>query len=581
MSREDRWSRRRQRVIACCLLFLFAAGPVQSQDDVDDEAAARVRASLEIRQKRNSLLGVIDAEKRATEQLRTLQRELAGAGGRGREAELIVKIQEVDGRLDDLDRNFAEISAGFDPRIFEEEQNEDVDFSSEIRELLGPLIYELRRMTSRPRALDRLRSSISESVEHLSMIERALFNVARLLEQIEDPAIREALLVEQAEWEVRQETARTELAVARQKLDRKENESSSITDTMQGVFRLFFKSRGRNLLLALLITVSFLVVLRRFHVELQKRGPLGRASPSFRSRLFNLLYAVFTVLGGLLVFLIVLYVFGDWVLLILVVMLIMGFVWASKQALPAFWTQATLLLDMGVVREGERLEYGGIPFQIESLGFYTQLLNPALSDGQMRLPLNDLTDLRSRPYGASERWFPTDEGDWVLLGGVLARVIHQGLDGVRVMYKGGALQTFPTADFPGQGAVVLSDGFRVSVTFGVDYQHQAIVTDEVVERMRRFLSDGLGASRHRDRVSKQVVEFQSAGASSLDLALMVDFEGEAATDYDEITRLVNRIAVDACNANGWVIPFQQVTLHMATSTTDPEAVSPGTTSSGS
>jgi hypothetical protein len=528
-------------------------------DDAATDSSAR-----DLRHKRNGLLGVIDAKKRALLELEELQEELASDRGRGREPELIAEIQVVGEQIDELDRNFSEISAGFDPRVFDAPQDEPVDFSREIRDLLGPLVHELRRMTSRPREIDRLRSSISESVEELVSMERALGNVARLLEQIEDPAIRTELLVEQAEWEERRESTRTELVVAQQKLQQRENERTSITDTVRGVFKLFFKSRGRNLLLALLITVLFLLLLRRFHQELEKRGPLGRASPSFRLRLFNLLYAIFTVLGAVLVFLIVLYTFGDWVLLILMVLLIMGLVWASKQALPAFWTQATLLLNMGVVREGERLVYEGIPFRVESLGFYTELLNPALAGGMVRLPVNDLTELRSRPCDASERWFPTDEQDWVLLSdGSLGRVVHQALDGVRVMQKGGAIKTFKTADFYAQAPVVLSDGFRVSVSFGVDYAHQSIVTEEVAERMQRFVSDALGASPQAGRVRRVAVEFEAAGTSSLDLALMCDFDGEAAQDYDVVTRLVNRLAVDACNAYGWVIPFQQVTLHMA------------------
>ena len=45
--------------------------------------------------------------------------------------------------------------------------------------------------------------------------------------------------------------------------------------------------------------------------------------------------------------------------------------------------------------------------------------------------------------------------------------------------------------------------------------------------------------------------------------MLCDFRGEAAPDYENLTRLVNQLCVDACDANGWVIPFQQVTLHVA------------------
>lgn len=540
------------------LLALLVAGVASAQ--TDPGAAQR-----ELLQKRNSMLGVIDAIERTQKDLEGLQAELESDRGRGREIEIVQQIQALGSRLAELQRNFSEISAGVDPRIFDQEVEEQVDFSKEVRDLLGPLIHEIRRMTSRPREIDRLRSEISDLADQLLVVDRAVANVKQLEERIQEPVILEELRSERLDWQKRRQSVQTALSVARQKLEQKENERTSITETVQSVFQLFFKSRGRNLLLALFATVVFLLFLRRLHQELQKRGPLGKPSPSFRARLFDLAYAVFTVLGSVLVFLIVLYVFGDWVLLILVILLIMGLIWASKQALPAFWTQATLLLNMGVVREGERLVYHGIPFEVESLGFYTQLVNPMLTAGRLRLPINDLTALRSRPFDASEPWFPTREGDWVLLpDGGLARIVYQSLEGVRVVRKGGASQVFPTADFPALVPVVLSDGFRISVTFGVDYEHVEIVTEEVVERLHGFVSDALGASPFRGLVRKVAVEFESAGASSLDLALLCDFSGEAAARYDELTRLLNRLAVDACNAFGWVIPFQQVTLHMAT-----------------
>lgn len=562
-------------VLALLLLELASAGlggslvarPAHAEDVSTPDAVA-----VEARQKRNSLLGVLEALKRERAALTALQGELESNLGRGREAEIVSEIQESSKRIEELELSFSEIASGVDPRLFDESQEAPIDFTNELRDLLGPLIHELRRMTSRPREIDRLRSEISDARERLLTLDRALDNVARLRELIQDPVVGEKLRVEQATWEKRQESVRTQLAVARQKLEQKENERTTISETVQHVFQLFFKSRGRNLLLALLATIVFLLVLRRLHQELHKRSPLGRdPTPSFRARLFNLLFAVFTAVGGVLVFLIVLYVFGDWVLLILVILLIMGLVWASKQALPAFWSQATLLLDMGVVRQGERLVYHGVAYQVKSLGFYTLLENPLLTGGSLRLPINDLADLRSRPFDESERWFATREGDWVLLGeGRLAQVVHQSPEAVRVMWKGGAVQVFPTADFPGQAPLVLSEGFRLSVTFGVDYAHVEIVTGEVAARLERFVAEGLAATPHGEQVRSVRVEFESAGASSLDLAVLCDFQGGAACDYEVIKRLVNRLCVDASNANGWVIPFQQITLHVAAAPT-PEA----------
>jgi small-conductance mechanosensitive channel len=60
-----------------------------------------------------------------------------------------------------------------------------------------------------------------------------------------------------------------------------------------------------------------------------------------------------------------------------------------------------------------------------------------------------------------------------------------------------------------------------------------------------------------------LVEFDHAGASSLDVAIFALFSGEAAPSYYKMRRLLNRLAVEACNRHGWTIPFTQLTVHQA------------------
>jgi small-conductance mechanosensitive channel len=59
------------------------------------------------------------------------------------------------------------------------------------------------------------------------------------------------------------------------------------------------------------------------------------------------------------------------------------------------------------------------------------------------------------------------------------------------------------------------------------------------------------------------VEFDEAAASSLNLFIYASFTGDAADSYFRIRRTLQSLAVDACNTNGWVIPFNQVTVHLA------------------
>ena len=122
----------------------------------------------------------------------------------------------------------------------------------------------------------------------------------------------------------------------------------------------------------------------------------------------------------------VLYLFEDWVLLTLAIVFMMGLAWTSKSALPRIWGEMLLLLNMGTVREGERLSYNGIPWLVQSLNFSALLVNPELAGGRLRLPLHDLFALRSRSFEPEEPWFPSRLGDWVLLDdATLCKVILQ------------------------------------------------------------------------------------------------------------------------------------------------------------
>ena len=74
----------------------------------------------------------------------------------------------------------------------------------------------------------------------------------------------------------------------------------------------------------------------------------------------------------------------------------------------------------------------------------------------------------------------------------------------------------------------LSEDFRIHETFGIDYEHQAICTDEVPRKMRKALLERLTAQIGSDNIRKVKVEFKSAGASSLDYAALCDFAGAVA-----------------------------------------------------
>lgn len=511
------------------------------------------------------LAQVLESRAQIEADLLELQASLRADSARGREAEIENEIRALSEELSSLNRNFSELAAGVDPVSIDAEQEpQQLNLTNEVRDLLGPLVNELKRATSRPREIDRLRTEIGELRERLGKIDGAIERLDRIRGQLVDENLVYAIGEERREWRRRHNAASASLQVAQQKLDQRLGESQSIAQAIENLFQIFFKSRGRNLLLALVAMIGFLYGIRRLRSFLAARPVVSRRAESFEGRIFGLVYSAFTVLGAVLVFLVSLYFFGDWVLLILVLLMILGLIWTSKQAIPRFWSQTVLILDMGAVREGERVIWNGLPWIIDSISFYSQLRNPALVGGTIRLPIDDLGELRSRSWEDDEPWFPTKTGDVVLLDdGRPGQVELQSIEGVRLRTPGGNRIVVPAAAFASGTTENLSRGYRCDITFGLDYGDQANITTTMRETMERGVEARWRESRWADSLISCSVEFANAGASSLDYFVRVDLDGSQAMDLQAQKRALATYCVDICNEEGWVIPFSQLTLHVA------------------
>jgi small-conductance mechanosensitive channel len=125
-------------------------------------------------------------------------------------------------------------------------------------------------------------------------------------------------------------------------------------------------------------------------------------------------------------------------------------------------------------------------------------------------------------------------------------------------------RTYPVDAFLGNNPQNLSrHGFSITLKFGVDYQHQTMVTGDIRQQLENYLVTHLKESKVGGHLKDCFVEFDEAAASSLNFFIYASFAGEAADSYFRIRRIVQGLAVDACNANGWVIPFNQMTVHLA------------------
>ena len=556
----------RWRRLFCLMLiaWLGAGASLLLAVEQAPPAASEAAAPPEIAKKQTILLDILRSVDQLERDLRAKQREIRSPQGEGRKEELLPEVQQLSSKLKTLKENLNKIASGVDLDAFVKQEQEDIDWKKTALDLLHPLVSELTRLTARPREIEQLRSEVAEYQAQMRVAEKGLKNIAQLVIYQQEPTLTPYLKQLQREWETRVQELQTQISITSQQLKQKLDEQPSLRESARNLVDLFFRSRGRNFVVACVAFIGFWLIFYRLHGWLLNLRLLRRKGRTFSVRLFNVTYTFFTVVGSTFCFLFVLYVTKDWVLLTLALLFLLGIAWTSKNTLPRFVREVTLLLNIGPVREGERVVYNGIPWLVRSLNFYAHLENPELVGGDLRLPIRDFHDLRSRPFAAEEPWFPTRVQDWILLeDDVLGKVILQTPEIVRLVLLGGARQTFSAPDFLAKSPQVLSTGFRLRVTFGVDYQHQAIVTQHIPARLATALREAFeheGYARHLLNLS---VEFAEAGASSLDLNVLADFSGAAAPQYRILRHAIQRICVDVCNTQGWVIPFTQITLHMA------------------
>ncbi|MCP4353656.1 MAG: hypothetical protein GY795_50050 [Desulfobacterales bacterium] len=549
-------------IIFSCFLQNTAHGqPAESEQEKIDVAYRSTVLTLET---------IIQSLQDLNQRLDARRKEHTEARTREEKNRIEDEINKLSQDIRGLEKDFEKIATGVDLESSEVNIGKDFDWNTEIRELLGPALQELKNMTARPRHIEKLRGQVSYYEKRLPIVRKAIANTDKLIIQASDSELKVRLNKLKRNWVSREQQISNQLTVAQYQLGEKSKDRKSFLESTQDILRIFFKSRGRNLLLALAAFLLFFLALRLVHQVIYKYSPIHNTGiRTFLIRLSDVIYHLMTFLGATSASLFVLYISGDWVLLSLAILFILGLAWTAKQGLPLFWQQGKLMLNLGTIRENERVVYRGIPWKVVSVNLYSYFENPELKSGKIRLPLRDLIGLNSRLYHEDEPWFPSSENDWVILkDGTLGRVTVQTPEMVQLGLRGGSCKTYLTEEFLKSAPENISRNFPVRVTFRIDHKHKAVITNEVPAGMKQMLMEKLAEQGYKKHIIELRVEFKEATAWSLDIEIVAYFSGKVAEYYNVLTRLLQGIAVEACYKNGWVIPVAQVAVHNPEQTTE-------------
>lgn len=477
--------------------------------------------------------------------------------------EIARQLEQSASELVRLEHKFAETASTVDLALFFEPEEKPFSWEEEVGSLLKPVLAEIESATAQSRVLAQLREENETLTAQRDAARKAIASIESLLPQAGSEALRGQLREQLQQWRERETIASNEARAARLRIRNLEAQSEGLLDSSTHMVKRFFGSRGLNLLLA---AAAFLAVFFgvRFTYWMWQKATRRKGRQSLSNRVLALAVHTISILGAVGATIIVFNMRGDWFMLGLILILLVGVLWAGIKTLPQYIESMKLILNIGSVREGEHLVFHGLPWEVETLGFSSHLKNPHLEGGQLRMPVSFLVGELSRPLGENERLFPTDAGDWVSLAdGRIGEVLRQTPSQVFLRELGGAEICYQTADFLAQSPRNLSCGFRIETTFGIDYDHQAIATTQVPQLMREALQQQLGDLLAPETIRQVRVSFAQAGASSLDYRAQIDLTGEAAPDYQQVEFALQRILVETCNEQGWRIPFTQLTIHQS------------------
>mgnify|MGYP001812455699 FL=1 len=479
--------------------------------------------------------------------------------------------RDIQAQLDKLEadllattRNLKEIAAGADIASLRETVEKKFSLQEELYSLLRPALEEMKDMTSHVRQKSELKEKIADYQEKLPVAERAVANLAGLLEEAGNEALRLYLQGLLADWKKQLTFIQSEMQSARFQLNKLEQSEASLAEASQSYLKSFFQKRGLYLTIALLVLVGIMLVSRLVYRVMVRLIPGYRAEHrSFRLRLLDLLHRIITALLLVLGPMVVFYIAEDWVLFSLGILLLLGIALTLRTALPRYWKQMQLFLNVGSVREGERIDLDGLPWLVRRINFYSELENPA-AEIRQRVPIDDLVELKSRPFKRDDPWFPCLRGDWVLLSdGMRGKVTGISQELVQLVARGGAHRTYQTADFLSLSPLNLSRNFRLKETVGISYELQRESVSTIPGLLKAHVEKRVADEGYADRLLNLRVEFERANTSSLDLVVIADFDGTLGDLYNRMRRSMQRWCVEACNEYGWEIPFTQLTLHQA------------------
>lgn len=476
---------------------------------------------------------------------------------------LAEEIKSISDAIKEQDRSFEMITTGgMALSSLENQKEKPFDWQKELLDILQPIMSELHQLTAKRRKIESLRNRLHHHQEQVQVIEEALSNIFLVPTDKLEAETQSRLKSIQKQWQKKLKENQHLMEVNQLQLEEMEKSEKNMEPTPSERLKAFASGRGATLFLALFAALSLYGLLQLLK-SLVRMG-LKRKNKSTKplERLLGLVYQLATILLSIGTLFFVFHMRGDRVMQGLAILLLVGVLWTLKNSIPRYIEELKLILNIGPVREGERVVYQGLPWRVDSLNVFTQLSNPALSMPCLRVPLQSVVHLESRKFHSGEAWFPCEVGSYVVLSDeTYGQVTTISVDGVVLTVIGNSTVSYTMSDFLSATPKNLSVGFSVATIFGISYTLQTESTSQVLAQFEEGFKERMKHEKVGEHLICVSVQFNEAASSSLNYRINAIFRGTGACHYSRIARMLQRLAVDICNEHGWEIPFTQIVVH--------------------
>lgn len=480
---------------------------------------------------------------------------------------LEVTLSQLDQQKRNFERMFERTALGglevelFDISDNEEEEILHYDWQKELIKIVQPVFSSLQNLTESQRKRDFIRTTRAELEQNLIAIDEALIHLNEIDESELNPASLKQLDKIKNSWEIKRAYYANQLELINLQYRELEKEGTLSERITQGTWN-FITNEGKILLYSLgtffglLYIFSWILrrLVKRHERKVQENRHTKRANLPWR--LMLLLYEIFSFIIAFSAMLVILHSSGNMVLFGFAILIILAMLISFRNSVPAYFKRLRTFLNMGLAREGERVMYQGIPWEIEHINLYSVFLyNPLLDNGRIRLTIDLLENMISRDVPHDEAYYPTKAGDIVIIDSIYAEIVRQTPETIYLNSYGAAIE-YGTEEFVNRKPKNITDGYAASTQFVLDQDHRHDDIDAILEALKVTAT----AEIEKDpEMAATVLGVHSnyRGINpygDLIFGMSISFGPNAAGYYNSAPRLLQRSALIAAEKNQWKLP---------------------------